>query len=108
MGRIKEYDRGKSRKRNRRPVIYIICEGSETEPRYFRSFRTRYCNVDIIPVVSDDMLPDGTTQSGDERNAVTGAAFYGMMDIVEEEAVLRMVCHRRRGRCNAENHLRRD
>ena len=32
--------------------MYIICEGTETEPRYFRAFRTRYCNIDIIPLPS--------------------------------------------------------
>ena len=52
MARIKEYDRGSGRKRKRNPVVYIICEGAETEPRYFRAFRTRYCNIDIIPLSS--------------------------------------------------------
>ncbi len=52
MARIKEYDRGSGRKRKRNPVVYIICEGTETEPRYFRAFRTRYCNIDIIPLPS--------------------------------------------------------
>lgn len=50
MARIKEYDRSAGKKRKRRPVVYIICEGTETEPRYFRAFRTRYCNIDIIPL----------------------------------------------------------
>ena len=48
MARIKEYDRSSGRKRKRRPVVYIICEGTETEPRYFKAFRTRHCNIDII------------------------------------------------------------
>jgi len=37
-------------RRPRRPVIYIICEGSMTEVRYFRKFRTRYSNIDIRPI----------------------------------------------------------
>ena len=52
MASIKEYDRGSGKKRKRNPVVYIICEGAETEPRYFRAFRTRYCNIDIIPLPS--------------------------------------------------------
>lgn len=52
MARIKEYDRKSGKKRKRNPVVYIICEGTETEPRYFRAFRTRYCNIDIIPLPS--------------------------------------------------------
>jgi hypothetical protein len=38
--------------RSRRPVIYIICEGTETEILYFKRFRTRYSNIDIKPVPS--------------------------------------------------------
>ena len=52
MGRIKEYDRKAVRKRKRNPVVYIICEGAETEPRYFNAFRTRYCNIDIVTLSS--------------------------------------------------------
>lgn len=57
MGRIKEISR-KSSKRCRRPVIYIICEGKETEPRYFKQFRTRHCNIDIYPVSSQYRAAD--------------------------------------------------
>ena len=51
MARIIERKRNASR-RKRRPVIYIICEGSETEVNYFRRFRTRYSNIDIRPITS--------------------------------------------------------
>ena len=51
MGRIREHKRESSR-RPRRPVVYIICEGSETEISYFRKFRTRYSNIDIHPIPS--------------------------------------------------------
>lgn len=57
MGRIKEISR-KSSNRRRRPVIYIICEGTETEPRYFRQFRSRYCNIDIYPISSQYRAAD--------------------------------------------------
>lgn len=53
MARLrKEYNPDRPGKRKRRPIIYIICEGKETEPLYFRHFRSRECLVDIIPVVS--------------------------------------------------------
>ncbi len=52
MGRINEYDRQNGRRRKRNPIIYIICEGTETEPRYFKAFRTRFCKIDIIPLSS--------------------------------------------------------
>ena len=51
MARIEEQRRTAGR-RPRRPVVYIICEGSETEINYFRKFRTRYSNVDIRPIPS--------------------------------------------------------
>ncbi len=48
----KEYDPDRARRRKRRPVIYIICEGKETETNYFRHFRTRNCLVDVVPISS--------------------------------------------------------
>ena len=51
MARIKEQKR-QGGLRSRRSVIYIICEGAETEVNYFRRFRTRYSSIDIRPVVS--------------------------------------------------------
>lgn len=57
MGRIKEISRN-DRKRVRRAVVYLICEGSETEPRYFRKFRRRGCNIDIIPLASQYKAAD--------------------------------------------------
>jgi len=51
VARIKEQKRNTGR-RPRRPVIYIICEGSETEINYFRKFRTRNSLVDVKPVTS--------------------------------------------------------
>ncbi len=48
----KEYNPNRTARRKRRPVIYIICEGKETETLYFKHFRTRNCLVDIVPISS--------------------------------------------------------
>jgi hypothetical protein len=48
---IKEAKRS-TRTRKRRPVVYIICEGTDTEILYFKRFRTRYSNIDIRPFPS--------------------------------------------------------
>ena len=34
----KEYDPNKVTRRKRKPIIYIICEGKETETLYFKHF----------------------------------------------------------------------
>lgn len=53
MARMKkEYDPNKVTRRKRRPIVYIICEGKETETKYFKHFRTRNCLVDIVPMSS--------------------------------------------------------
>lgn len=48
----KEYNPDRPTRRKRRPIIYIICEGKETEILYFKHFRSRDCLVDIIPISS--------------------------------------------------------
>lgn len=48
----KEYNPNKPVRRKRRPIIYIICEGKETETLYFKHFRSRNCLVDIVPISS--------------------------------------------------------
>lgn len=48
----KEYNPNRPARRKRRPIIYIICEGKETETLYFKHFRTRNCLVDIVPISS--------------------------------------------------------
>ena len=47
-----EYNPNKVKKRQRRPIIYVICEGQETETLYFRHFRSRNCLVDVVPIPS--------------------------------------------------------
>ena len=34
--------------RERRKKFVIVCEGDETEPIYFKKYRTRYSNLDVI------------------------------------------------------------
>lgn len=48
----KEYNPNKVTRRKRRPIIYIICEGKETETLYLKHFRSRNCLVDIVPIPS--------------------------------------------------------
>lgn len=48
----REFNHNTLTKRKRKPVIYIVCEGNETEIIYFRHFRSRNCLVDIIPIPS--------------------------------------------------------
>lgn len=43
----KEYDPNKAKRRKRKPVVYIICEGKETETLYFKNFRSRNCLVTL-------------------------------------------------------------
>lgn len=62
MGRIKEISRRPTRSRKRNPVVYLICEGSETEIRYFKRFRSRGCNIDIIPISSQYKSADRLVQ----------------------------------------------
>lgn len=48
----KEYDPNKVKRRKRKPIVYIVCEGKETEVLYFKHFRSRNCLVDIVPMTS--------------------------------------------------------
>ena len=64
MGRIKEISRKSAHTRKRNPVVYLICEGSETEIRYFKRFRSRGCNIDIIPISSQYKSADRLVQKG--------------------------------------------
>ena len=40
------------RRRKLKPVILIVTEGSQTEPKYFEHYRTRQTNIDIRVVGS--------------------------------------------------------
>lgn len=62
MGRIKEISRKPARRRKRNPVVYLICEGTETEIRYFKRFRSRGCHIDIIPIPSQYKAADRLVQ----------------------------------------------
>ena len=62
MGRIKEISREPAHRRKRNPVVYLICEGKETEIRYFKRFRSRGCHIDIIPSPSQYKVADCLVQ----------------------------------------------
>ena len=62
MGRIKEISRKSAHRRKRNPVVYLICEGTETEIRYFKRFRSRGCHIDIIPIPSQYKAADRLIQ----------------------------------------------
>ena len=49
-GMRKEYNPNTASRRKRRPIIYIICEGEETEIKYFKHFRSRNCLVEVTPM----------------------------------------------------------
>ena len=49
--RFEEFSRSR-RERRRKPVLFIICEGSETEVNYFKRFRSRDSLIEIRPFVS--------------------------------------------------------
>ena len=51
-GMKQEYNPNKVKRRKRRPIIYIICEGEETEIKYFKHFRSRNCLVEVTPMTS--------------------------------------------------------
>jgi hypothetical protein len=74
MGRIKEIDRKATGRRRRNPVVYLICEGSETEIRYFKQFRSRGCNIDIIPIPSQYKSADRLVQKA--RATMGNNPFY--------------------------------
>lgn len=62
MGRIREISRKSAHKRKRNPVVYLICEGTETEIRYFKRFRSRGCHIDILPIPSQYKAADRLVQ----------------------------------------------
>jgi hypothetical protein len=46
------YNPNKVKQRNRKAIVYIVCEGKETEILYFKHFRSRNCLVDVVPLSS--------------------------------------------------------
>ena len=74
MGKIKEIGRRASGRRKRKPVVYLICEGSETEIRYFRKFRSRGCSIDIVPISSQHKSADRLVEK--VRPTIAYAPYY--------------------------------
>ncbi len=56
------------------PVVYLICEGSETEIRYFRKFRSRECHIDIVPISSQYKSADRLVQKA--RSTMGTSPYY--------------------------------
>lgn len=74
MGRVKEIERKATGRRKRNPVVYLICEGSETEIRYFKKFRSRECNIDIVPIPSQYKSADKLVQKA--RSTIGYSPYY--------------------------------
>lgn len=74
MGRIKEIERRTSGRRKRKPVVYLICEGSETEIRYFKNFRSRECSIDIVPIPSQYKSADKLVQKA--KSTIGNSPYY--------------------------------
>ena len=74
MGRIKEVERRSFGSRKRNPVVYLICEGSETEIRYFKKFRSRECHIDIVPIPSQYKSADKLVQKA--RSTIAMNPYY--------------------------------
>ena len=70
----KEYNPDKTVRRKRRPIIYIICEGKETETLYFKHFRSRNCLVDIIPIPSKHKAAEHLVKHA--KSLVSQADYY--------------------------------
>lgn len=62
-------ERRGSRRRETKPVILIVTEGSQTEPKYFEQFRTRRTNIDI-QVVGSKSAGGGTDYISLVRKAI--------------------------------------
>lgn len=70
----KEYDPNKVKRRKRKPIVYIICEGKETETLYFKHFRSRNCLVDIIPIPSKHKAAEHLVKHA--KSLITQADYY--------------------------------
>lgn len=72
---IKETPREKRKRRKINPTILIVCEGKETEPLYFKGFRSRYVNVNIeIPEKSS--MGKNRSKTTDPLNLIKKSIYY--------------------------------
>ena len=67
MARGKIEKRGQ-RRRKIKPVILIVTEGSQTEPKYFEHYRNRQTNIDIR-VVGSLPQPDPESRGISEQKS---------------------------------------
>ncbi len=75
----KEYDPNKVKRRKRKPIVYIICEGKETETLYFKHFRSRNCLVDIIPISSKHKAGEHLVKHA--KSLISQADYYPKTEI---------------------------
>ena len=75
----KEYDPNKVKRRKRKPIVYIICEGKETETLYFKHFRSRNCLVDIIPIPSKHKAAEHLVKHA--KSLISQADYFRKMEI---------------------------
>lgn len=69
MGKGEVQKRG-IRRRQLKPVVLIVTEGSQTEPKYFDSFRSRQTNIDI------QVISGGAGSGTDYASLVRKAVAY--------------------------------
>ena len=62
MARQKEISRRPRKDMKRKPIVSIVCEGEETEIKYFRRFRRRDSLINIIPIASNYKAADRLVQ----------------------------------------------
>ena len=75
MARGKIEKRGQ-RRRKTKPVILIVTEGSQTEPKYFEHYRNRQTNIDIRVV--------GSRTSGGETDYLSPVS-YTHLDVYKRQ-----------------------
>lgn len=73
--KIEETPREKRKKRNPNPTILIVCEGKDTEPNYFKHFKTRYINVNI-ELANKSSIGKNKARSTDPVSLVKEASAY--------------------------------
>ena len=77
----KEYDPNKVKRRKRKPIVYIICEGKETETLYFKHFRSRNCLVDIIPIPSKHKAAEHLVKHAIRKTEISFGVYLTVMII---------------------------
>ena len=61
------YKKRRKGNRKQRRIIVIVCEGKETEINYFNGFKTRYSNLNIIPLYKKCTDPKNIVKRAKEQ-----------------------------------------